>query len=171
MDLDPAMEDMKCTLENYLNWRKEIIAHIKEFDKLYLKHIKSPAGYNLMNNIHMKAMKPLTDIFESNLNFHYLEEIIAKNPKIPVPKFRYEALETKFAEHLDILCILFRDHGQLDKLFHIRNMLNLLKVDKWKEIPPFSFYLTPLYNAITEQRKCLLDMNAAGVLKAKYFVE
>lgn len=41
----------------------------------------------------MTAMKPLTDLMESNLNFHYLEQL-EKNKDIP--SFRHEALETKF---------------------------------------------------------------------------
>jgi hypothetical protein len=38
---------------------------------------------------------------ESNLNLHFLEEIMKKKE---VPKFRFEALETKFIEHMTGIC-------------------------------------------------------------------
>jgi hypothetical protein len=53
---------------------------LKEWDKLYLKHIKS--GFVEMNAIHMNAMKPLTNLLESNLNLHYLE-LIMKKKEVP----------------------------------------------------------------------------------------
>ncbi len=56
---------------NYLSWRKELVSKLKDYDKLYLKHIKG--GHVEMNTIHMTAMKPLTNLLESNLNFYYLE--------------------------------------------------------------------------------------------------
>lgn len=91
--------EMNLNENTYISWRKELIKILKEFDKLYVKHIKS--GYIEMNNIHMNAMKPLCQLMESNLNFHYLEQIEKKKE---VPKFRHEALETKFCEHLTTLC-------------------------------------------------------------------
>jgi hypothetical protein len=62
----------------------------------------------------MTAMKPLTDLMESNLNFHYLE-LQEKNKDIP--SFRHEALETKFQEHMTILCGIFENYGRL-KPYH-----------------------------------------------------
>lgn len=70
---DQGLFEMKCTVEEYITWRKDLIKMLKELDKLYIKHIKS--GYVEMNNIHMSAMKPLTNLMESNLNFHFLENI------------------------------------------------------------------------------------------------
>ena len=61
-----------------------------------------------MNEIHMKAMRPLTDLLESNLNFHYLELQMKKKD---IPKFRHDALEAKFIEHLTIVCDIFRQYG------------------------------------------------------------
>ena len=88
---------------------------MKEWDKLYVKHIKS--GYVEMNQIHMTAMKPLTDLLESNLNFHYLEQL-EKNKEIP--SFRHEALETKFQEHLTIVCDIFKNFGRLKDYYNIK---------------------------------------------------
>lgn len=105
--IDPGMMEMQCTHESFTSWKKELIKKLKEFDKLYVKHVKS--GYIEMNNIHMTAMRPLTNLMESNLNFHFLELIEKKRSDIP--KFRHEALETKFIEHLTVLCNIFRDYG------------------------------------------------------------
>jgi hypothetical protein len=68
----------------YVSWRKELIKLLKEFDKLYVKHIKS--GYILQNEIHMTAMRPLVNLMESNENFHFLEQIELKKE---VPPFRH----------------------------------------------------------------------------------
>lgn len=65
--------EMQCTLETYISWKKDLIKELKEFDAMYMKHLKQ--GYPEMNAIHMAAMKPLTDLLESNLNFHYLEQL------------------------------------------------------------------------------------------------
>jgi hypothetical protein len=71
--LDPSMFDMNITVENYLPWKKELVAKLKAFDKLYTKHIKS--GYVEMNTIHTTAMQPLTDLLEANINLHFFEEL------------------------------------------------------------------------------------------------
>lgn len=88
---DPSMMEMNLTHENYITWKKDLIKLLKEFDKLYVKHMKS--GFIEMNTIHMSAMKPITDLLESNLNFHFLELQMKKKE---VPAFRHEALEEKF---------------------------------------------------------------------------
>jgi hypothetical protein len=164
--LDPGMMEMQLTHETYVSWKKELIKMLKEWDKLYIKHIKS--GYIEMNTIHMSAMKPLTDILESNLNFHYLELIEKKKD---VPKFRHEALEEKFCGHLTRLCEIFRDYGKLKDPFHIKQMLHVLKTPDWKDCPPLAFYFTPLSNALREVRECLLKMNEDGILRCKYILE
>ncbi len=110
---------------NYLSWRKELVSKLKDYDKLYVKHIKG--GHVEMNNIHMGAMKPLTNLLESNLNFYYLEQLEKKGKEIP--KFRHEALENKFCEHMEAICIIFRDFGTLKEYFDIKRMLNLLKLN------------------------------------------
>lgn len=71
--LDPSMFDMNITVENYLPWKKELVAKLKAFDKLYTKHMK--AGYIEMNAIHTTAMQPLTDLLEANINLHFFEEL------------------------------------------------------------------------------------------------
>lgn len=97
---------MQSTLNetNWQSWKKDLIKLLKEFDKLYMTHIKT--SHIEMNNIHVSAMKPLVNLMESNLNFHYLELIEKK--RNDVPQFRHEALETKFIEHLTIICQLFK---------------------------------------------------------------
>lgn len=65
----------------------------------------------------MAAMKPLTDLLESNLNFHFLEQVEKKKE---VPKFRHEALETKFCEHLTILCDILKAYGHLVDYYNIK---------------------------------------------------
>jgi hypothetical protein len=135
------------THDTYISWKKDLIKLLKEWDKLYMKHIKS--GYLEMNVIHMSAMKPLTDILESNLNLHYLELIEKKKD---VPSFRHEALEDKFCGHLTRMCEIFRDYGDLKDYFNIRKMLTILKISDWEKIPPLAFYLTPLQNALTDVR-------------------
>jgi len=70
-----------------------------------------------MNKIHMQAMKPLTDLMESNQNLHFLELIMKKKD---VPVFRFEALEEKFIEHMTRVCEIFRDFGGLEETFHIK---------------------------------------------------
>jgi hypothetical protein len=77
-----------------------------------------------MNAIHMAAMKPLTNLLESNLNLHYLELIMKKKE---VPQFRFEALEEKFIEHMTRISEIFRDYGTLKDYFNIKQMLHVLK--------------------------------------------
>lgn len=164
--LDPGMMEMQLTHETYISWKKELIKMLKEFDKMYLKHIKN--GYIEMNNIHMTAMKPLTNLLESNLNFHYLELIEKKKE---VPSFRHEALEEKFCEHFTRVCEIFRDYGNLKDPFNIRQQLHVLKTRDWPSIPPLSFYFQPLQDALTDVRMWLLKMNEDGILRCKYIIE
>lgn len=55
---------MQLNFETYIRWKKDLVDHLKEWDKLYMKHIKS--GYIEMNVIHTAAMKPLAILLESN---------------------------------------------------------------------------------------------------------
>jgi len=159
--------EMQCNFETYISWKKDLIKLLKEWDKLYMKHMKTT--YIEMNTIHMAAMKPLTELLESNLNFHYLELIEKKKE---VPSFRHEALEEKFAGHLSRLCYIFKEFGSLkDRYINIKQMLHVLKTPGWKESPPLAFYFTPLSDAIRELRDCLLKMNSEGILHCKYKLE
>lgn len=111
--------EMQVTPESYVTWKKDLIKLFKEFDKLYLTHIKTT--HVELNAMHTNAMLPLTNVLESNLNFHYLE-VIAK--KKDVPPFRLHALEDKFEGHLTRICEIFRDFGvepvRLKEFFNIR---------------------------------------------------
>lgn len=91
-----------------------------------------------MNVIHMTAMKPLTDLLESNLNFHFLEQLEKTKD---IPNFRHEALEIKFQEHLTTLCTIFTSYGRLTDTFNIKQQLHVLKTEDWRKIPPLAFYL------------------------------
>ncbi len=113
--LDPSMFDMSITVENYISFKKELIQKLKAFDKLYTKHMKS--AYIEMNNIHTQAMKPLSELLESNRNLHFLEELMKKKE---VPKFRFEALEDKFIGHMTKICEIFATYGKLKESYNIK---------------------------------------------------
>jgi hypothetical protein len=91
--------------------------------------------------------------------------------KKEMPAFRHEALEEKFVGHVIRVCEIFRDYGNLKDYFNIKQMLHILKVPDWKKSPPLAFYLTPLSNALTDMRACLLKLNEEGVLHCKYIIE
>jgi hypothetical protein len=164
--LDPSMMEMQLTHETYVVWKKDLVKMLKEWDKLYTKHIKS--GFVEMNAIHTTAMRPLIELLESNLNLHHLELLMKKKD---VPTFRFDALEEKFAGHLTRVCEIFRDYGILKEQFNIKQMLHIMKIEGWRECPPLCFYLNPLSNALTDMRECLLKMNQEGILHCKYIVE
>lgn len=50
-------------------------------------------------------------------------------------------------------------------------MLHVLKIENWRDIKPFHFYLTPLLNSVNSVIEELLRMRKAGVLRSKYFIE
>ena len=72
---------------------------------------------------------------------------------------------------METICIIFRDFGTLKEYFDIKRMLNLLKLENWRNIPPFSHFLMPLFNSIEVVRKELRDMNDEGILRCKYILE
>jgi len=113
--LDPGMFEMYITVENYTTYKKELIQKLKAFDKLYTKHIKS--AYVEMSAIHTQAMKPLSDVLESNRNLHFFEELMKKKD---LPKFRYEALEEKFIGHMTKICENFTSYGKLKESYNIK---------------------------------------------------
>lgn len=86
-------------------------------------------------------------------------------------KFRHEALEARFCEHFTIICNIFREFGELKDYYNIKQMLHVLKIEDWEKIPPLAFYLKPLQDALTDVRKCLLNMNELGILRCKYKIE
>jgi len=135
---DPDTMDRELDMEKYQSWRKELIKLLKEWDKIYMTHMKS--GYVEMSEIHKTAMKPLTDLMESNLNFTFLEAL-EKQRKGDVPSFRHEALETKFIDHMTGVCDIFKNFGGLDLYYNIKQQLTILKTEDWRVIPPLRYYL------------------------------
>lgn len=98
--LDGETVEMNRTPENLATWKKEFIKILKEWDKAYVKHIK--ISYPEMSAHHAKAMLPLTQLIESNLNFYKLEKMI-ENKEV-IPEFRYEALEEEFCKFFTGVC-------------------------------------------------------------------
>ena len=126
-----------------------------------------------MAGIHAAAMKPLTILIEANLQFHRLEEIIAKSkdPK-EIPEFRFIALEDEFIKHMTIVCEIFKEFGDMkEHPFDIKQLMKTLKIPDWKEIVPFRTYLYPLQNDLRLVRKELLEMHKRGHLLIRYIVE
>jgi len=50
-------------------------------------------------------------------------------------------------------------------------MLWVLKIENWKNIKPFHFYLQPLEDALDDVIAELLRMRKAGILRSKYYIE
>lgn len=50
-------------------------------------------------------------------------------------------------------------------------MITTLKIQNWKTIVPFNFYLTPMSNQIKKVRDILLKMEKDGHLRIKYVIE
>ena len=69
--IDPSMMEISLNADSYVTWKKDLVKLLKEFDKLYIKHIKS--GFVEMNLIHQAAMKPILEIMSSNFNLNALE--------------------------------------------------------------------------------------------------
>jgi hypothetical protein len=164
---DPSTMESTLTFETFSSWKKDLIKLCKDWDKMYLKHMKST--YPELNTIHMAAMKPLTLLIDSNANFHKLENMIKEKREVPL--FRFNALETEFCKYLTGVCEIFKDYGELNDQFDIKQMLKVLKIDKWKEVNPFNYYLMPLLKSIEKVRKNLLQMAKDGHLRIKYVIE
>ena len=154
------MMNMSLTADSYTSWKKELVKFLKDFDKLYVKHIKS--GYVEMIAIHTKAMQPLVELMSSNYNFHALEQMEKKHNDLP--SFRKEALSEKFIQNMTRICEIFRDYGQLKDVFNIRQMLVILQTPNWDQETQLSFYLTPLKNSLSFARELLLKMYEEGPL-------
>lgn len=78
---EPDMFNDECQYNNYTAWKKEIVKMCKEWDKAYLKHVKS--FYAEMNTIHQTAMKPLMDLITANRNLYNLEQMIKNKKDVP----------------------------------------------------------------------------------------
>lgn len=56
---------------NYLEFKKDLIKKLKEFDKMYVKHTKKKGNHDFMDQeIHQISAAPLTKLCERNMNFH-----------------------------------------------------------------------------------------------------
>jgi hypothetical protein len=117
--LDDGTMDMDLTFETFAGWKKEIVKKLKDWDKLYIKHIKGT--YPEMNGHHMSAMKPLTQLVDANLHFTYIENMERNKKEYPdVPHFRHAALEEEFCKYLTGVCEIFKDYGELKDHFDIK---------------------------------------------------
>ena len=76
-----------------------------------------------MNNIHMSAMKPVTNMINSNLNLERREKLKAVDKDGEIPLFRAKALEEQFCKDLTRVCDIFRDFGTMkEDPYDIRQM-------------------------------------------------
>jgi hypothetical protein len=166
--LQPDMMEQNRDMNTYTSWKKELIKLLKEWDKVYVKHIK--ATYPEMSGYHANAMKPLTLLIEANLNFHKLN-LMMESPTEVVPEFRFKALEAEFCKYFTGVCDILKEFGTLNNPYDIKQMLHVLKIEHWEKVRPFEFYLTPLKQAITKVRSSLLEMNRLGHLRIKYVIE
>jgi len=108
-----ALEDMNPY--NFKNFKTDVFKTLKEWDKRYMKHMKS--AHVDLSHIQKESMLPLTNLLQSNYNFHCINQLISK--EIMVPDFRFKALECKFVQHMTRICELFRDFGKLKEHFDI----------------------------------------------------
>lgn len=90
--VDSDMMNITLNVDSYATWKKELVKMLKEFDKTYMKHIKS--GFVEMNAIHQSALKPIIEMMSSNYNLNALEQL--ERNKADVPVFRKEALQERF---------------------------------------------------------------------------
>lgn len=104
--------------ETYVSWKKELVKILKEFDKMYVKHVKTT--FVEMNKIHMQAMEPLNLLIKSNFEFTKLEGMHSdKSYTETLPEFRHFALETEFCKNFTFLCEILREYGTLENHFNI----------------------------------------------------
>ena len=55
--------------------------------------------------------------------------------------------------------------------YDIPQLIHTLKIQNWKKIVPFEFYLTPLQKSLKDVRDELSKLEKDGVLLVKYIVE
>jgi len=141
---------------------------MKEWDKMYVKHEKTTNKE--LGAIIAEAFTPLTELWEANNNFYNINKMVHEG--IQVPDFRLKALEDQFILKMTRVCDILATYGQLkEKPYDIRQMLHVLKIDNWKNIKPFHYYLQPLEDALNAVIEELLRMRKAGVLRSKYYIE
>lgn len=152
---------------NYMSLKKDLVKELKNVETHYNKHIKNT--YKEMSGIHQTAMGPLTKLLESNLSFHQLEQMINKGED--VPNFRYVALETEFSKFLTGILEILKTYGTLQYHFNIPQMLKTMKIENWKKIRPFEYFMSEMADKIKKVREELLEMQRLGHLRCKYVIE
>ena len=105
-------------------------------------------------------MKPLTNLMKSNYDYFCINEMMRKEKErgeVPtedrIPEWRKLALERVFIDDYTEICriITLFDGVKISKEpdspckrlnfpYDIKQMLDTLKVESWREIPPFRFY-------------------------------
>lgn len=113
---DPDSVQMNCTPDTYISWKKDLVKKCKEWDKMYLSHIKK--NHPEIYKVHLGAMKPLVDLIDSNLNLDKLERM--EQGKKDVPQFRKFALEEEFCKHMTGVCQIFKEFGEMKEGFNIK---------------------------------------------------
>lgn len=164
---DPdKIEDLNA--ENWVSWKKETVKVLKEFEKMYQKHEKVTnkelGGYIALSFV------PLTDCWDANWNYFNILKMI--NDGVNVPEFRFKAIEDKFIEKMTRLCTILTNYGEeeqrLRQPWDIRQQLWVLKIENWKNIKPFAYYLETLNDNLSKVIEELLNMRKAGELRARY---
>ena len=180
------------TVDDYLGKKKEMVTALKEWDKLYNLHMKSiNPELTMIIDINMK---PLAALMKSNYDFYNINRMIEKEAElaqtveIPVeeriPRFRVEPLEREWIKDYSEICRILTvvpgkkinekdteptaERYQLNFPYDIKQMMEVLKVERWSKIPPFEFYFTPLANAIKASQTELYEMYKRGKLLVKY---
>ena len=159
--------------DKFTSWRKELLNKLKDWDKAYLKHMKSTNPE--LSQIHTQAMLPLVNLMESNFNFYNFLRI-RSTTQPDLPDFRHKALEEKFIEHFTKVCDILAvypalDEKKLDDPYDIQQMLEVLKTENWPQIPPLNFYMKPLREALDNVIAILIEMRKKGALQCSYIIE
>ena len=169
--LDVGYESDFLAPDTLASWKKELISKLKDFEKKYVKHCKTTNP--VLAAIHTKSMQPVCDLMEASVN---LQNFKVLDRTKQFPDFRKKALTEKFIEHLTKVCDILKgfpnkDTKTLDQHYDIRHILEILDIPKWREIPPFAFYLQPMQDFFDDLVNELRGMNKAGPLHCSYYVE
>lgn len=169
--LEQYYDGDELTSENLAAFKKELISKLKEFERKYVKHVKTtnPA----LSAIQAKAMQPVLDIMDASFNLQNFRNLSITRE---FPEFRKKALTEKFIEHLTTVCKILKAFPNkagltLDEEYDIRHILELLAIENWEEKPPFKFYLDPLKKSYDDLVTELRGMHRKGPLHCSYYVE
>jgi len=107
LDLKNYHDSTYMNPENLAAMKKEVIKKMKQFDKNYTKH--KTKTYKELNDIIVRAFQPLVNVLNANLEFHKLEQLMLKDPEIPM--FRHKALEHEFCQHMEKMLTILKENG------------------------------------------------------------